>query len=88
MTPAGHPLERLKGALAEAAARFDLPFGEREALCDALTLSDPAKSARALRCGHPSDKTDVVLVVDQFEELLTQTPLAQREPFVDFLLAL
>ncbi len=88
MNPAGAPLERLKIGLTHAAERLGKQPDEIAALRKRLDLSDPSESAFALRCDLDPQTTDTLLVVDQFEELLTQTPSAQRQPFVDFLMAL
>src|SRR5262249_53557589 len=39
----------------------------------------------ALQCDLPAKTTETVLIVDQFEELLTQTPPAKRQAFIDWL---
>src|SRR4051812_40707952 len=49
---------------------------------------DAEERRDGLRCGLPADQTRALLVVDQFEELFTQTPPDQRQPFIDFLLNL
>jgi hypothetical protein len=49
---------------------------------------DAEERRDGLRCGLRADQTRTLLVVDQFEELFTQTPPDQRQPFIDFLLNL
>jgi hypothetical protein len=46
------------------------------------------ETAYAIRCDLPVRRTETLLIVDQFEELLTQAPQALRAPFVDLLMAL
>ena len=46
------------------------------------------ETAHAIRCDLPPETTQTLLIVDQFEELLTQTQEAARQPFVDLLLSL
>jgi len=53
-----------------------------------VDVADPSETAYAIRCDLPVGKTETLLVVDQFEELLTETAEAARPPFVDFLMAL
>jgi hypothetical protein len=65
-----------------------LEGAEQSQLRGRLKISDPGESAYALRCDLDRQKTETLLIIDQFEELLIQTPEDKRAPFVDFLCAL
>jgi TIR domain len=49
---------------------------------------DPELRRQGLRCGLDPTCTRTLVVVDQLEELVTQTPRDQRQPFIDLLLDL
>jgi WD40 repeat protein len=82
------PIEGLKRGVTEAAARLGRSADECSGLRKRVDLADPSETAYAIRCDLPIGKTETLLVVDQFEELLTETAEAARAPFVDFLMAL
>ena len=88
MRPGGNPLEGLRRGVTEAAERMGLPPDARASLRRRLTLDDANEAAYALRCDLPAGATETLLIVDQFDELLTETPEAARAPFIDFLLKL
>ena len=88
MRPGRDPIEGLKRGVTEAAARLGRSADECSGLRKRVDLADPSETAYAIRCDLPVGKTETLLIVDQFEELLTETAEAARAPFVDFLMAL
>jgi hypothetical protein len=60
----------------------------RASLRRRLTLDDANEAVYALRCDLPASATETLFIVDQFDELLTETPEPARAPFIDFLLKL
>jgi hypothetical protein len=91
MRPGGDPVEGLRIGVTEAAERRGLDGAARAALRQRIDPSrtDPAGRAEwayALQCDLPAKTTETVLIVDQFEELLTQTPVEKRQAFVDWLM--
>ncbi|MBV9529830.1 MAG: TIR domain-containing protein [Bradyrhizobium sp.] len=88
MRPGRDPIKGLKRAVTEAAERLGRSADECAGLRKRVDLADPSETAYAIRCDLPVGKTETLLVVDQFEELLTETIEADRAPFVDFLMAL
>jgi hypothetical protein len=88
MRPGRDPIEGLKQAVTEAAERLGRSADECARLRRRIDLADPGETAYAIRCDLPVAKTETLLVVDQFEELLTETEEAARVPFVSFLMAL
>ncbi|MEM9519218.1 MAG: extracellular solute-binding protein [Actinomycetota bacterium] len=77
MTPAPHPFEALEDAL--LAIAVDPPVSMVE------TLLEPAGIQRALNRILPDDGSNVVLVIDQFEELFTQVEPSTAADFIDSL---
>ncbi|MGD9916013.1 MAG: TIR domain-containing protein [Rhizobiaceae bacterium] len=88
MRPGDDPLEGMRRGLTEAAERMGVAPSERAALRTRLSFANLSESAYALRCDLPAGTTETLLVVDQFEELLTETPEHLRAPFIDFLMQL
>lgn len=88
MRPGGDPLEGLRRGVTEAAERMGLSPDARAGLRRRLSLDNTNEAAYALRCDLPAGATETLLVVDQFDELLTETPEPARAPFIDFLLKL
>jgi hypothetical protein len=88
MQPRGRPFVALGEAVGEAARRLGLPLGDRTLLEDRTSSREPDKVRSAMRCDLPAAATRVLLVVDQFEELVTLTRKAERALFADLLLAL
>jgi hypothetical protein len=86
MRPGADPVENLRVGVTEAAERLGLPDEARAALRARIESSKAAEWVYALQCNLPVRTTETVLIIDQFEELLTQTPLAKREPFIDWLM--
>jgi hypothetical protein len=65
-----------------------LGIADQSQLRKEVNISDPGQSAFILQCNLDRKKTETLLIIDQFEELLIQTPEEKRAPFVDFLCAL
>jgi hypothetical protein len=74
MQPRGRPFTALGEAVGEAARRLGLPLEDRTLLEDRASSREPGKVRSALRCDLPAEATRVLLVVDQFEELVTSRP--------------
>src|SRR5262249_7968489 len=88
MRPRRDPIEGLGGGVTEAAERLGRSADQWAALRRRIDPADPSETAYTIRCDLPVGKTETLLIVDQFEELLTETGEAQRAPFVDLLMAL
>jgi WD40 repeat protein len=88
MRPRQDPIEGLRRGVTEAAERLGRSADQCAALRKRIDASDPSETAYAIRCDLPVGKTETLLIVDQFEELLTETGEVQRASFVDLLMAL
>jgi WD40 repeat protein len=88
MRPGRDPIEGLKRGVTEAAERLGCSADQCAGLRKRVDLADTSETAYAIRCDLPVSKTETLLIVDQFEELLTEAAEAARAPFVDFLMAL
>jgi WD40 repeat protein len=88
MRPGANPEEGLRTGVSEAAEKLGLSGSERAGLRKRIALDDPSETAFALQCDLPARKTATLLIVDQFEELLTQTPPALAALVAHLLLAL
>jgi tetratricopeptide (TPR) repeat protein len=88
MRPRRDPIEGLKRGMTEAAERLGRSTEECAALRKRINPADPSETAYAIRCDLPVGTTETLLIVDQFEELLTETGEAQRASMVDLLMAL
>jgi WD40 repeat protein len=86
--PRRQPFPQLGDAVDDAAKRIGLPLADRGTLADWAASGEIDKVRRGLRCDMPPERVQVLLVVDQFEELLTITPADLRAPFIDLLLDL
>jgi hypothetical protein len=82
------PVEGLRRGVTDAAERLGRSANQCAALRKRIDAADPSETAYAIRCDLPVGKTETLLIVDQFEELLTETGETQRAPFVDLLIAL
>ncbi|HEY5875596.1 MAG TPA: NACHT and WD repeat domain-containing protein, partial [Ilumatobacteraceae bacterium] len=80
MTPAPHPFEELEAALARIAT------GTVAGLLDVLLT--PGGVRRAVQRVLPEDQTQLLLVIDQFEELFTQVDDDTAERFINELVDL
>jgi tetratricopeptide (TPR) repeat protein len=88
MRPRRDPIEGLKRGVTEAAERLGRSTDQCAALRKRIDATDPSETAYAIRCDLPVGTTETLLIVDQFEELLTETAEAQRASMVDLLIAL
>jgi tetratricopeptide (TPR) repeat protein len=88
MRPRRDPIEGLKRGVTEAAERLGRSAEQCAALRKRISAADPSETAYAIRCDLPVGTTETLLIVDQFEELLTETAEAQRASMVDLLIAL
>ena len=88
MRPRRDPIEGLKRGVTEAAERLGRAPEECAALRKRIDPADPSETAYAIRCDLPVGRTETLLIVDQFEELLTETGQRDRGPFVDLLMTL
>lgn len=88
MRPRGDPIEGLKEGVTRAAERLGRTGEQCAALRKRIDVTDPSETAYAIRCDLPVGRTETLLVVDQFEELLTETPPPLRASFVDLLMGL
>jgi hypothetical protein len=87
MRPGSDPIQSLKDGMTDAAKLLGMEGAEQSRLRARLNISDVGESAYALRCDLDRKKTESLLIIDQFEELLIQTPEEKRAPFADYLLA-
>src|SRR5262249_26379999 len=88
MRPRRDPIEGLRRGVTGAAERLGRSANQCAALRKRIDAADPSETAYAIRCDLPVSNTETLLIVDQFEELLTETGEARRAPFVDLLMAL
>jgi WD40 repeat protein len=89
MRPGANPEEGLRSGVIDAAERLGRSAAECEGLRERVVLADPSKTAYALKCNvHPAQKTTTLLIVDQFEEVFTETPDALCAPLIRILLSL
>ncbi|MFN8376668.1 MAG: protein kinase [Anaerolineae bacterium] len=80
MTPKAHPMAELEQALMKVSTKRDVSFGQT------LRAEDGYGLFRALDVALPDEKTELVIVIDQFEELYTLTEdEAEREQFLKVL---
>jgi energy-coupling factor transporter ATP-binding protein EcfA2 len=86
--PGSAPFDNLRKAVITAAERLALSPIEKAELGELIEPSKPQQIAYALQCNLPAETTETLLVIDQFEELFTQTPERLRAPFIDWLLSL
>ena len=88
MRPGADPVENLQQGITAAAERLGLDGESRAALRRRIDPANRDEWVYALQCDLPVATTQTVLIVDQFEELLTQTPADKRKPFIDWLMAI
>jgi hypothetical protein len=86
--PGSAPFDNLRKAVITAAERLALSPKEKAELGELIEPSKPQQIAYALQCNLPAETTETLLVIDQFEELFTQTPERLRAPFIDWVLSL
>ncbi len=85
MRPGADPTSGLKDNIDNAGRALGFDDDRRYKLRERVDLAKHYETAHAIRCDLPLETTQTLLIVDQFEELLTQTPEAARKPFVDLL---
>ncbi|TBD26769.1 hypothetical protein ELH20_03780 [Rhizobium ruizarguesonis] len=85
--PGANALEGLKSGVDKAADGLGLSGDARASLRRRIDLHDASETAYAIRCDLPG-KTETLLIVDQFEELLTQVKAEDARLIVDLVLAL
>lgn len=90
-TPEARPLESMANALARAATTDPLPIGKSEEFHQSLRRKSDDGSFEALRrladMFAAEHLSRIILVIDQFEELLLPAvPVAEREAFIGNLL--
>ena len=88
MRPRADPAEGLRQGVEIAAQTLGRSLADLASLRDSVSIADAGKTAFALRCGLPPDKTSTLLIVDQLEELFTATPNHYAAPFAALLLSL
>lgn len=88
MRPGADPLEGLRKGITAAAKALGMSGNDQAGLRRRVDLNDASETAYAIRCDLPVDETDTLLVVDQFEELLTQGNKDEARAFCDLLIAL
>ena len=88
MRPRADPAEGLRQGVEIAAQKLGRSVADVASLRDSVSIADAGKTAFALRCGLPPDKTSTQLIVDQFEELFTATSDKDATAFAALLLAL
>ncbi len=88
MRPGAKPLDGLRDGIDGAARSLGRNDTERAALRLRVDTENSYETGHALRCDLPKEQTQTLLLVDQFEELLTQTPQVDREQFIQLLLGL
>ncbi|MDZ4762920.1 MAG: TIR domain-containing protein [Chloroflexota bacterium] len=82
-TPGEHPVQNLIASLSKS-----LPDVGEERIRRALTDKDPQAIGRLLRAAvYEGLKTRLVLIVDQFEEVFTQSNEDERQQLIDLLVA-
>jgi hypothetical protein len=85
LQPGRNPRRALGEAVERASRQLSNSFIDVDKMASAAEQGTIDTVRRALRCGLPPDATRTLLVVDQFEELVTLTPRDLREPFARLL---
>ncbi len=88
MRPRADPEEGLRLGVTEAAEKLGRTPEERASLRSRITLAHPSETAYALQCDLAAKTTVTLLIVDQFEELITSNPDSVIAAFIKLLLAL
>jgi WD40 repeat protein len=76
MIPGHNPIDELTRSLLDVA-----PLGQADAISDALRASESGLVEAVASC-LPDPSTELVLIVDQFEELFTVSDVAERDAFI------
>ena len=80
MLPGSHPFDELESSLSRVAVRQPGPLVE-------VMRGDDHGIARAINQTLPDSDSELLLVIDQFEEVFTHATQAERTKFLDGLLA-
>ena len=80
MLPGSHPFDELEAALSRVAVRQPGPLVE-------MMRGDDRGIVRAINQILPDEATELLLVIDQFEEVFTHTGETERIQFLDGLIA-
>ena len=88
MSPRRAPRRQLGEGVYEAGKALGLSDERRRTFSKWASSEDADDVRLALRCDLPVERTQVLLVVDQLEELWTSSPREERSTFVDLLLDL
>jgi WD40 repeat protein len=88
LRPGGNPRHALSVAVETAAQQLGVDCAERQSMARVVEEDSIDNVRQALRCGLCPDRTRTLVVVDQFEDLVTSTEEDQRRPFVKLLLDL
>ncbi len=80
MLPGSHPFDELESALSRVAVRQPGPLVE-------MMRGDDRGIARAINQTLPDEDSELLLVIDQFEEMFTHSGDAERARFLEGLLA-
>jgi hypothetical protein len=86
MRPGIDPLESLRVAVTDAAELLGVPPNIRAMLRSQIDATAPKEWVYALQCNLPVRTTETILIIDQFEELLTQTDESKRSSFIDWII--
>lgn len=88
MRPGTSPLQGLMIGIDNAARDLGVDDEHRYRLRQRVSAASPFETANAIRCDQRADDTQTLLVIDQFEEIVTLTSPSQRQEFAGLLLAL
>lgn len=89
MRPGGHPRRSLGDAVFKAAGALGMPALDRGTYQTWTVGNDPELRRSGLRCGLDPDRARTLIVVDQFEELVTQSiSKEERQEFAKLLTSL
>ena len=88
MRPGADPVQGLKDGVDRAARALGRDAATRRALRQSVRADDPGETYYALACDIDHEAPDILLVIDQFEELLTATPPDIADTFARLVLGL
>ena len=86
--PGSNPNRALGEAVMQSAALLSRSAADQGTYFEWVTGSNPGLRRQGLRCGLDPARTRTLILLDQFEELVTLTPKDQRKPFIELLLQL
>ena len=88
LRPKADPRRALGEAVVRAAQLLGRSAVDQSTFMNCAQSADPYQRRFGLQCGLDPEHTRTLIVVDQFEELVTVTPVEERQKFVDLLLDL